>query len=155
MSSWGRSDVAPRFIELAEAGGTPSPYSEAVVSEGVVYVAGQLAQDEPEWRGGSGTIEEETKTAMDRIGRILAAAGAGYGDIVRVGVFMTDLSESARMNAVYLGYFPPGKRPARTCVGVASLISGARIEIDCIARVGSRVSRQREVEADRRSRPRR
>jgi 2-iminobutanoate/2-iminopropanoate deaminase len=130
--------MAPRFIELAAAGGPASPYSEAVISDDVIYVAGQLAQDDPEWHGRSGTIEQETKAAMDRIGRILAAAGAGYGDILRVGIFMTDLSEFARMNAVYLGYFPPGKRPARTCVGVASLISGARIEIDCIARVRDR-----------------
>ena len=130
--------MAPRFIELAAAGGTASPYSEAVVSGDVVYVAGQLAQDDLEWHGRSGTIEEETKAAMERLGRILGAAGAGYGDIVRVGVFMTDLSEFERMNAVYLGYFPPGKRPARTCVGVTSLISGARIEIDCIARVRDR-----------------
>jgi 2-iminobutanoate/2-iminopropanoate deaminase len=127
--------VETEWIELGNAGAEAAPYSDAVVTGDLVYVAGQLAEDDPDWRGGPGTIEEETKAAMERIGRILAAAGANYADIVRVGIFMTELGEFTRMNAVYLGYFAPGRRPARTCVGAARLLSGARIEIDCVARL--------------------
>jgi len=47
---------------------------------------------------------------------------------------MTDLGEFARMNAVYKSFFPDGRYPARTCVGVAALLSGAKVEIDCVAR---------------------
>ena len=62
--------MAPRFIELAAAGGTASPYSEAVVSGDVVYVAGQLAQDDLEWHGRSGTIAPATARSNQRIWRI-------------------------------------------------------------------------------------
>jgi 2-iminobutanoate/2-iminopropanoate deaminase len=81
-------------ITLSGGASEAAPYSDAVVSDGCIYVAGQLAQDDPAWRGRSGTIEEETKAAMDLIGRVLKRAGADYPDIVRVGVFMTDLAES-------------------------------------------------------------
>jgi 2-iminobutanoate/2-iminopropanoate deaminase len=111
-----------------------APYSHAVADGPYVFLAGQLAQDDPAWRGRSGTIEEETAAALDLLGRVLARMGLGFEDIVRVGVFMTDLSEFARMNAVYARYFPPGRRPARTCVGVAALLGGGRVEIDCVAR---------------------
>ena len=112
----------------------PAPYCHAVDDGRLVFLAGQLAQDDPAWRGQSGTIEEETAAAMALLGRVLEKIGLGFGDVVRVGVFMTDLGEFARMNAVYQTFFPDGHYPARTCVGVAALLGGARIEIDCVAR---------------------
>lgn len=111
-----------------------APYAHAVVDGDTVYVAGQIAQDDPAWRGRHGTIEEETRAALDLVGRVLAAAGLCFDDVVKVGVFMADLGEFARMNAVYAGYFHPERQPVRTCVGVAALLDGAKIEIDCIAR---------------------
>jgi 2-iminobutanoate/2-iminopropanoate deaminase len=54
---------------------------------------------------------------------------------MKVGVFMVDLGQFEAMNAVYRTYFPDGLLPARTCVGVASLLENALIEIDCVARV--------------------
>jgi 2-iminobutanoate/2-iminopropanoate deaminase len=111
------------------------PFSLGVATESCVFVAGQLAADEPPPRGGPGDIETETRIAMERIGRILERAGCGFADVVRVGMFMTHLEEFDRMNAVYCGFFPGDRLPARTCVGVASLLYGCRIEIDCIARI--------------------
>jgi len=111
-----------------------SPYCHAVDDGQLVFLAGQLAQDDPAWRGRSGTIEEETAAAMALLGRVLDRLGLGFGDVVRAGVYMTDLGEFARMNAVYKSFFPDGRYPARTCVGVAALLSGAKVEIDCVAR---------------------
>lgn len=111
-----------------------APYAHVVVDGDSVFVAGQIAQDDPAWRGRHGTIEEETAAALDLIGRVLNAVGLGFGDVVRVGVFMTDLGGFARMNSVYARYFEAGRLPVRTCVGVAALLDGALIEIDCIAR---------------------
>jgi 2-iminobutanoate/2-iminopropanoate deaminase len=110
-------------------------FSHCVVSGGFLFIAGQIASDEPGWSGPAGDIEAETRMAMDRIGRILAAHGAGFEHVVRVGVFMTDLSGLDLMNAVYGSYFTAPRFPARTCVGVASLIDGNLIEIDCVARL--------------------
>lgn len=110
------------------------PFSQAVLEGDQLYVAGQLAADDAGWVGPA-TIEAETETAMSRIGRILYAVGASFADVMRVGVFMVDLGQFEAMNAVYRTYFPDGRLPARTCVGVASLLENALIEIDCVARV--------------------
>lgn len=123
------------FLSLDEHGADAFPFSHMVVSGDFLYVAGQLASDEPGWSGAAGDIEAETEMAMDRIGRILRLAGADFGNIVRVGIFMTDLTAFARMNAVYRRFFTPPHFPARTCVGVASLLNGGMIEIDCVARL--------------------
>jgi 2-iminobutanoate/2-iminopropanoate deaminase len=124
-------------MEFFDCPGDPGgafPYSQGVRSNGFLFVAGQLAADEPGFAA-LGDIEAETRMAMQRIGRILAEAGSGFAHVVRVGVFMTDLGEFARMNAAYREFFPAGRLPARTCVGVASLLDGCRIEIDCVARM--------------------
>lgn len=122
-----------RYISLPEDPKDAFPFSQAVLGHGWVHVAGQLAADDAGWPGGD--IEAETEAAMRRIGRVLERAGAGFGDIVRVGIFMTDLGDFDRMNAVYRRFFPADRLPARTCVGVAALLSGGAIEIDCIARL--------------------
>jgi 2-iminobutanoate/2-iminopropanoate deaminase len=111
-----------------------APYSDAVEDGDTLYVAGQIAKDDPAWAPREGTIEEETAAAMARIGAILAASGFSFADVVRVGIFMTDLAEFDGMNAVYRTYFAEDAQPARTCVGVATLLSGARIEIECLAK---------------------
>lgn len=109
------------------------PFSQAVLDGDLLYVAGQLAADDAGWVGPV-SIEAETEAAMRRIGRILDAAGASFADVMRVGVFMVDLGQFEAMNAVYRTFFPIDRLPARTCVGVASLLENALIEIDCVAR---------------------
>ncbi len=107
-------------------GDTPGrfPYSQAVASEGLLFVAGQLAGDEPAWSGPGGDIAAETRMALQRIERILVAAGLGFEDVLRVGVFMTNLDDFASMNTVYRTFFVGPHLPARTCVGVARLLDG-------------------------------
>jgi 2-iminobutanoate/2-iminopropanoate deaminase len=124
-----------RFFTLPEEAPDRFPFSHSVSTDGFLFVAGQIATDELGWSAPSRDIEAETHMAMDRIGRILAASGAGFGDIVRVGVFMTNLADFDRMNAIYRGFFPGPHLPARTTVGVASLLGGGMIEIDCVARL--------------------
>jgi 2-iminobutanoate/2-iminopropanoate deaminase len=124
-----------RFFTLPEEGADRFPFSHSVASGGFLFVAGQIASDEPGWSSSVGDIEAETRMAMDRIGRILALSGASFSHIVRVGIFMTDLDGFDRMNAVYRTYFTGPHLPARTCVGVARLLTGSLIEIDCIARL--------------------
>ena len=105
------------------------PYSPGIIAEGrFLYVSGQSPS-----RDGKlvlGTIEEETKLTLENIGAVLEAAGASFADVVRCGVFLTDLETFGAMNTVYETFFPE-PRPARTTVGVA-LLDGMQIEIDCV-----------------------
>jgi 2-iminobutanoate/2-iminopropanoate deaminase len=72
---------------------------------------------------------------MELIGQTLAIAGMGFSDILKVTVFMKSLGDFQRMNAVYQNYFAPHRLPARTTVGVADIILGCNIEIECVARM--------------------
>ena len=114
---------------------TGESYNHITLANGFAFLAGQVPTDDMAKRTPSGNIEDETKTAMDNLSRVLASAGLGFEDVVRTNVYMADLAEFERMNAVYVSYFPKGKLPARTTIGVAQLIDGCRIEIDCIARL--------------------
>ena len=107
------------------------PYSPAIIAEGrFVYVSGQgPIRDGVEVLG---TIAEETQLTLDNVFTILAAAGASPADVVRCGVYLTDIGDFAEMNAVYERAFPQ-PRPARTTIQVAGLPGGIRVEIDCVA----------------------
>lgn len=120
-------------------GGAPdpvAPFSHAVEADGWVFVTGQMP-----FTGTSNTspypdtIEGQTRQVMANLNTVLEGIRLSFADVVSVRVFLTHFDEDyARMNAVYAEYFAPGKRPARTCVGVTGLARGARIEIDMIAR---------------------
>jgi enamine deaminase RidA (YjgF/YER057c/UK114 family) len=72
---------------------------------------------------------------MRNLETVLGGCRLGWPNVVSVRIFLTDFdADYAAMNAVYASYFPPGARPARTCVGVSGLAKGARIEIDLVAR---------------------
>jgi enamine deaminase RidA (YjgF/YER057c/UK114 family) len=80
-------------------------------------------------------VEAQTRQVMENLKRVLAGCGLGLEQVVSARVFLAHFDQDyERMNAVYAGYFAPGKRPARTCVGVTALARGARVEIDLIAR---------------------
>jgi 2-iminobutanoate/2-iminopropanoate deaminase len=110
---------------------TSGTYSHAVVDGDRVYLSGQIAADRP--GGGPGDIETETRTCMELLAAILEELSLGFGDVVQVRVFMRDLREFDRMDAVYGAFIEPGCAPARTTVGVAEILAGCRIEIDCVA----------------------
>jgi 2-iminobutanoate/2-iminopropanoate deaminase len=111
----------------ARSGG---PFSPGIVAEGrFVFVSGQGA-----FRDGQrvvGTIEDETRLALDNLAHVLEAAGAPLDDVVRCNVYLADLADAPAMNAVYESVFRD-PRPARTTVG-AALLGDMKIEIDCIA----------------------
>ena len=80
-------------------------------------------------------IEAQTRQVMENLKRVLAGCKLGLENVVSARIFLTHFEEDyTRMNSVYAGYFTPGKRPARTCIGVTALARGARVEIDFVAR---------------------
>lgn len=107
------------------------PYSQAVESNGILYLSGQLPID-PDTGKISGTIEEQTRQSLKNIGAILEAAGYGYGDVVKSTVLLDNMDDFAAMNAVYAEFYTE-RMPARVCYEVARLPMGAKVEIETIA----------------------
>jgi 2-iminobutanoate/2-iminopropanoate deaminase len=113
------------------------PYSPAQVFNRVVFVSGQGATDPATGELAGEDIESQTEQVLKNVSAILEAAGSNLQHVLRCGVFLTDMTEFARMNAVY-GRMFGGHRPARTTVQVAELpMKGLRVEIDAIAYIPS------------------
>jgi 2-iminobutanoate/2-iminopropanoate deaminase len=109
------------------------PYSPAVAFDRLVFVSGQAAKDPATGQLVGTDIESQTEQVLKNIASILEASGSSLNRVLRCGVFLTDISDFARMNAVYSRVFGDN-RPARTTVQVAALPSpGLRVEIDAIA----------------------
>ena len=109
------------------------PYSQAVAAAGLIFTAGQFGLDPLTGRLVNESIEAETAQALANLKAILAASGAGFGDVVSVTIHTTDLSLFQAINGVYAAALGDAK-PARTTVQAAALPLGGRIEISMIAR---------------------
>jgi 2-iminobutanoate/2-iminopropanoate deaminase len=113
----------------------PSPgghYVQAVIHEGIVYVSGILPVEPSSGRKIQGTIAEQTGRVLDNLRAILDASGSSPDRVLKVTVYLTDISEWGEMNAVYAAFFG-SHMPARTVVPAKELHYGFRIELDAIA----------------------
>lgn len=108
------------------------PYSQAIRAGDYLFCSGQIPLDPASMQLVEGDIEAQTRRALTNLQNVLEAAGSGLSRVVKTTVFMSDLGEFARMNAVY-GEFFADSPPARSTVQVAALPRGAKIEIECIA----------------------
>lgn len=107
------------------------PFSRASGAGGWLFVSGQVPRDASgEIVGGS--ISVQARAALENLKEVLASAGYGLDDVVRVGVFLADPRDFAGFNRIYAQYFNAGHAPARLCVQ-AAMMSDLRVEIDCIA----------------------
>jgi 2-iminobutanoate/2-iminopropanoate deaminase len=113
------------------AGATTSPLSSIVEVGNTIYLAGMLGTG-ADGQLAAGGIEAETKQSMENIRAALARVGATMDDVVKCTVFLADMAERDKMNAVYTTYFPKHK-PARSAVGVNGLARDARVEVECLA----------------------
>ena len=120
------SDNAPKAI---------GPYSQAIRVGDFVYTAGQVPIVPATGDLIAGEIEAQTRQALTNLKAVLEAAGSELDKVVKTTVFMTDLGDFARMNAVYAEFFP-AQPPARSTVQVAALPKGAMLEIECVAVTG-------------------
>lgn len=109
------------------------PFSPAVESDGSLYLSGQVAQDPATGQLIGGDAAQQTDQILRNAGAVLNAAGKTFSDVLKVGVFLTDMGDFQAMNGVYGKYFEP-PYPARTTVGVVGLPLGARVEMDLLAR---------------------
>lgn len=121
-----------RIVSTPNAPAAIGPYSQAVQTGHILWLAGQIAIDPATNQVRHGTIEEETKLVLDNLKAVVEAAGMTMANIVSVTVFLKDLDEFPRMNAVYATYFPTNP-PARATVQVARLPRDVKIEIAAVA----------------------
>jgi 2-iminobutanoate/2-iminopropanoate deaminase len=120
------SDALPRPV---------GPYVPGMIFERLVFVSGQGATDPATGQLAGDDIETQTEQVLENVRTILEAAGSRMDCVLRCGVFVTDMAEFPRMNAVYERMFG-GHRPARTTVQVAALPhAGLKVEIDAVAYV--------------------
>jgi reactive intermediate/imine deaminase len=121
-------------VITASAPAPVGPYNQAVKAGGVLYCSGQIALDPATGlMVGDGDVEAETRQVLSNLQAVLEAGGSSPGQVLRTTVFLADLGDFARVNALYAELFSDGVSPARACVEVAALPKGARVEIDCIA----------------------
>jgi len=111
------------------------PYSQAVVRDGLVFVSGQIPLDPATGHLVTGDIETQVRRVLENLHAVLRAAGSELGRVLRTTIYLTDLDDFQRVNAVYAEFFADEPQPARSTVQVAALPLGARVEVDCIAHV--------------------
>lgn len=107
------------------------PYSQAVQMGDLLFTSGQLGIV-PETGELAQGVEAQTEWALKNLGAILAEAGMSYANVLKTTVFVTDLADFSKVNAIYQKFFD-GAYPARSCVQVAALPKGGLVEIECIA----------------------
>ena len=120
-------------IVLTDKGPRPiGPYSQAVKSNGFLFVSGQVAIDPRSNEFVPGDIRQQTERALENLKGILEASGANLHHVVKTTVFLKDMNDFAAMNEVYGGFFTAAS-PARSTVQVARLPKDALVEIEVIA----------------------
>ena len=120
-------------IVLTDKGPKPiGPYSQAVKSNGLLFVSGQVAIDPRSNEFVLGDIRQQTERTLENLKGILEASGANLHHVVKTTVFLKDMNDFAAMNEVY-GRFFTAAPPARSTVQVARLPKDALVEIEVIA----------------------
>jgi 2-iminobutanoate/2-iminopropanoate deaminase len=121
-----------KHVESSQAPKPIGPYSQGVISGGLLFVSGQVPIDPDTGELVKGEIEVQAERALKNVMAILKEAKMGAEHVVKATVYLADLADFAKMNEVYSRYL--GKEPpARSTVQVAGLPKGARVEIDVIA----------------------
>ena len=121
-------------VETQAAPAPVGPYNQAVKAGGMLFCSGQIPLDPASGTlVGGGDVEAETRQVLSNLKAVLTAAGCSPQQVVRTTVFLVDLADFAKVNAIYAETFGQGVEPARACVQVAALPKGAKVEIDCIA----------------------
>lgn len=118
---------------IYKPGNVIGPYSPAVRVGKLLFVSGQIALDPETGVLQSGNIELETRQVLDNLRRILAAAGYDSSHVVSATVYLKNMDDYQKMNAIYGGYFQEGAYPARVAIQVTELPRQANVEIAAIA----------------------
>ncbi len=122
-----------QIINTTHAPAPVGPYNQATLYNGVLYISGQIAIDPATGNLVNDSIEAETHQVMKNLQAILETAGLTFEDVLKCSVFVSDMNNYSRINAVYAEYFDEATAPARELVEVANLPKFVNIEISAIA----------------------
>ena len=120
------TDKAPKAI---------GPYSQAIRTESMIYTAGQTGLDPATGELVAGGVEAQTRQVLTNLKHVIEAAGSSVGNVIKTTVFLTDMSDFPKMNAIYAEFFGENP-PARSTVAVAGLPKGGVVEIEAVVLVG-------------------
>ncbi len=130
--------ITRQIIRTTKAPTPVGPYNQAVIANGMMFIAGQISIDpntntvvHPD------DITQQTEQVMSNLAAILSEAGANWSNVVKTTIFLKDMDDFAAMNAVYAQYFETTNAPARACVEASRLPKDVLVEIECIAIIGS------------------
>ncbi len=116
----------------ADAPAAIGPYSQAIKAGNVLYLSGQIGMNPATGELVSDDVREQTARALQNMKAVLAAAGATAENVVKTTVFLTDMADFQAVNSVYAETFS-SDAPARSCVAVAALPKGAKVEVEAVA----------------------
>jgi 2-iminobutanoate/2-iminopropanoate deaminase len=122
-----------KIIITSNAPAPVGPYNQAIVHNGTLYASVQIAINPATGELVTSSIEDETHQVMANIKAILTEAGLNFEDVIKCSVFVSDMNNYSRINAVYAEYFNEDTAPARELVEVANLPKFVNIEISVIA----------------------
>lgn len=111
------------------------PYSQATTAHGFIFTSGQIPINPKTGTIEAKTIEEQTEQVMQNLRYVLAQGGVAFDRVVKTTCFLADINDFAAFNGVYAKYFPEAA-PARSCVQVAALPLGAKVEVEVVAAQG-------------------
>ncbi|MBI5954333.1 MAG: RidA family protein [Chloroflexi bacterium] len=117
------TDKAPKAI---------GPYSQAIRTDGMIFAAGQTGIDPATGDLVPGGVEEQTRQVLTNLQNVIEAAGSSFKHVVKTTVFLRDMNDFAKMNAIYAEYFGENP-PARSTIAVAGLPKNGLVEIEAIA----------------------
>ncbi|HYV96171.1 MAG TPA: RidA family protein [Gemmatimonadaceae bacterium] len=121
-------------VATKDAPAAIGPYSQAIVSGGFLFTAGQIALDPATMEIVPGDVTSQTQRVMQNLSAVLKAAGADWGHVVKTTVYLSDMAHFKAMNEVYARHLGDS-RPARSTVQAAGLPRNVLVEIDLIARI--------------------
>ena len=122
-----------KIIQTSKAPAPIGPYNQAILSGNTLYTSGQIAINPATGEIQLGTIEEETTLVMENMKAVLEAADMTFEDVVKASIFISDMANFSKINAVYGRYFNEETAPARETVEVDNLPKYVHVEISMIA----------------------
>ncbi|MEO7457666.1 MAG: RidA family protein [Gemmatimonadaceae bacterium] len=128
--------MAPKTVHTDQAPAAIGPYSQAMIANGFLFTAGQIALDPATTQVVAGDVVAQTEQVFKNLGAILQTAGASWGDVAKATVFLMDMADFPRVNEVYARVMGDA-RPARTTVAVSGLPRGVLVEIDLVVALPS------------------
>ena len=126
-----------KIVKTSSAPLPVGPYNQAVVSNGMVFTAGQIPIDPSNNQLLDGPVEEQARLVLNNLKEVLEEAGSGMDYVLKVTVFLKDMNDFAAVNSVYAEFFKEETAPARSAVEVARLPKNVKVEMEAVATVSA------------------